>query len=179
MGQTQGAQRYMVFNTTRKPPKICPKTGVDLRSNEERVGFNISFRDEMDTSQVVAPGQPARFTSRIDQGLINLKKAGAIDIKKMNDITDAMDAHVAAPARAPRPKATANPNDAPATGQTNLFDAPDRSARTTETGKEDHTARGGREHESAVNPDGEPNFLVKTKEVTRKRRGKGAGVHAG
>jgi hypothetical protein len=171
----------MVFNTTRKAPKVCPKTGRDLRSNEERVGYNISFRDEMDTSQVVAPGQPPRFTSRIDQGLVNLVKSGAIEIKKMNDITDAMDAHVAAPARAPRPKATASPNVAPATstGQMNLFDAPDRSARVTETGKENHAARGGREHESAVNPDGEPNFLVKTKEVTRKRRGKGAGADAG
>ena len=43
-------------------------------------------------------------------------------------------------------------------------------ARATKTGEEDHAPRGGREHEGAVNPDGEPNFLAKAKDVVRTNR---------
>lgn len=185
-------KRYMVHNTTRKAARIDPKTGQDVRSVRDKVGHNISFRNEDDMSTVVTPGKFA-ITARINEGLMNLQRSGDCAIKEIKDITEAMAAHALTPeqnSRATRPTAGPAPQTpADVASQRTLFPEDSNKsehgvsrerqpAKAVAMGEDKHEQRGGREHGEAVNPDGEPNFLVKTKEISRQRRG-GKGAQAG
>lgn len=168
-------KRYLIYNTTRKPFTACPKTGKDLRSVRQKVGHTISFRDENNESRMVAPGQPPAITTRISEGLLLLRADGQVHVKEMKDISEAMAAHAITPEtdrkHVNRPEAS--------TG------TPKSGGLAVKTGHEDHEKkRGGRETDEARNPDGDPNFLAKTQEITRKpgggrrRRGSGGGEAA-
>ena len=178
-------KRYIVYNTSRKPQKLDRKTGKDLRTTTEKVGFNISFKNEDGASTVVTPGKFGT-TTRVNEGLLNLQREGSCVIKPYGDVTDLMQNHALTPEVNSRAvhaaKPAAEPDQKPlfveGEGESTAPQAPsnerhDRKATAVLMGQDKHENRGGREHEAARNPDGEPNFLVKTNEVKRNRRDKG------
>lgn len=72
---------YKITNTTRKPPRIDRKTGKDLRTKLEEVGYFVNWRDEKDNPISLAPGK-FTFRSFIPENLLKQHKAGAIKIEE-------------------------------------------------------------------------------------------------
>lgn len=150
------AKRYKVTNTTRK---VRPVEGPDSRTNLQKNGYRLSLKNENGDSAVLVPGGKPVITNHLDQRLIELHSLGDILIEEFGDLAKELEAFTLAPDRPTR--AALNPLE--------------NNSRVSLTGHENHSPQSsGREMEGAVNPDGDPNFLVKTKEVKRVRRGEGA-----
>ena len=147
----QQIQKFKVTNTTVKPQKVVD--GKDLRSATEKRGHAVSFSDERNNPVILQAGQ-STIVSNVDGGLLGLQRGGFVKIEPLKDITSALEEH------AYKPTAHVHNQNA-------------RKAKAAQMGLEDKTLKGGAEHEGAVNPDGDPNFLVKAtrKGQTRQKRG--------
>jgi hypothetical protein len=148
--------KYLVYNVTRKPPRLCEKTGRDLRTLSEKVGHGVSFRDSKGTSYIIVAGGQPRMIDELTPGIIALATgtAPSIRVKKIDDVMEALQDHTLASQAAPKPRAF--PSGAPELGVAALS-----KGLATEMGKDTHEQRGGSEHEGAINPSGDPNFLVR------------------
>jgi len=145
--------RYLVYNITRKPPKMCPKTGRDLRTTREKVGYSVKIGH----NQIIVAGGRPKLVDKITEGMLALADPmyGCIRIEQCDDVMNALKQHtwpqqaaskvrapVVAKEGAPRPGMSAQP-------------------KIVEMGQDKHDQRGGAEHEGAINPSGDPNFLVR------------------
>lgn len=137
--------RYKITNTTVKQPRLN-KLGIDTRKAVEKVGHMVKFT-EGDNERILPPGRTVIVT-RLDAGLISLEHGGFVKIEKIANSVNALrnnvyDENVARKSRTKLSK-----------------------ANIVEMGKDGHKGNSGSEYEDAVNPDGDPNFLVKVKRET-------------
>lgn len=158
--------KFKVTNSTVKPVKLCPKTGKDLRKNIEKVGHAVQFRIGADekTAQIkrLFQGQ-STLVDNVDPGLLNLQRGNFVKIEAIKDIAAALREHAlkGAETHGVRKRAAEAERDNA------------RKARVVEMGKDTHDQKSGAEHEDAVNPDGDPNFLAQTsKRKARKVKAK-------
>lgn len=138
--------KYKVTNTTVKPVRRDIH-GADTRPAVERVGHPVKFKDgDADNApdRILQSGQHC-IVSHVNSGLLGLQRGGFVRIEKIDDISTALREHA---------------YDGKAV-QTRT--KPKRKATAVEMGKDTYSQRSGSEHEGAVNPDGDPNFLVKAK----------------
>ena len=175
-------KKYKIINTTVKPPRP-DKNGKDARSNTERVGYAVSFRDKASNPIVITKDNP-RIVDDLNEGLLRLARSGDIRIEEIDDVVTALKKHVyTGKAVSEADKLGSKAKRQVSTSQS-LF-APDenvedgsgvhvshaRKAKAIEMGKDGHAQESGTEHEGAVNPDGDPNFLVTVnKDLKRKQR---------
>lgn len=146
------SEKFKVTNSTVKTPRIDPVTKADVRTALERKGHAVQFRDENDRPIMLQAGQ-STIISKIDSGILGLQRGGFVKIEKIDDIATALKEH----------------SYQPSNHQKN---AEARKAKASQMGTDSYTQRGGAEHEGAVNPDGDPNFLVKAKKTTKGSKGK-------
>lgn len=150
----QKQPKYLIYNTTRKPPRIV--NGKDQRSMSEKVGHGVTFRDKRGAPCIIVAGGQPRMVDELTPGLIALATGpdSCIKIKKIDDVMEALQDHAL-----PQPVATAKPKafaeGVPPVGPTSS------AGKAVEMGADTHAQRGGSEHEGAVNPSGDPNFLVR------------------
>lgn len=140
-------RRFKVVNTTVKPKRICPKTGRDLRETVEKVGHAVQFRDNKD-SIVSVPVSRSRIIDEKDvtSQLLNLRRGGFVHIEVIEDIVEELKKYSIQ--KAADKHALRHNGERPI------------RARAIEMGKDDHSQKGGSEHEDAVNPDGNPDFVA-------------------
>jgi hypothetical protein len=143
-------EKYRITNTTVKPPRVGP-SGKDTRTTIERVGHFVQWRDEQDRMISFPVGSP-KFVNKVDGGLMGLARGGYIKIEKIGDVTEVLEEH----AYPVRPKA------APAKTA--------KRASAVQMGLDTHESKGGAEYEGAVNPDGDPNFLVTAGAAGKRKR---------
>lgn len=161
-------ERFKITNTTVKPIRKG-KNGEDLRTMTEKVGHSVQFRDEHDRAVILTQGRSAIINSLLP-GIMELQRGGFVTIEPITDIAAALKEHSLQAEQeraAKRQAAEAKKADPNVT----------RKARAVEMGKDTHEQRGGSEHEDAVNPDGNPNFLAKASK-NRKRKGVKDGLSA-
>lgn len=165
MAHKQSQKRYLIYNATRMEPKFCPKTGEDLRTTRQRVGHAVSIRDRNDDVKLIPAGGRPALVDEITPGMLALASPDEygnvhIRIKEVDDVMEALKDHVM-PAKAAPVRQQAFPGGVPPNSPTPAPVA--RQAKAVEMGKDTHTQAGGSEHEGAINPDGNPNFLVRAK----------------
>ncbi len=156
--------KYKITNTTVKPVKKGPN-GTDLRTAVEKVGHAVQFRNAKDQVIVLHPGRMT-IIEDVDPGLLNLQRGGFIKIEPIKDISAALKEH------ALQDSAGLDARKKAAEGRKNE----NRKATAVEMGKDTHSQKGGAEHDDAVNPDGDPNFLAKAPSKKTKGRTKGTEV---
>jgi hypothetical protein len=150
------AQKFKITNTTVKPQKVV--NGQDVRSATERRGHAVSFRDERNNPVMLQAGQ-STIISNVDGGLLGLQRGGFVKIEPLKDITSALEEHAYKPT-------------------THVHNQKVRKAKAAQMGLESKDLKGGSEHEGAVNPDGDPNFLVKAPKKSQTRQKRGSRVSA-
>jgi hypothetical protein len=175
--QPQQQFQYKLTNTTVKPPKRDPKTGVDLRTMLEKVGHVVSFRGRNNESVMVGQNK-SHILYELTEGIIGLQRGGHVSVERIDDVMTLLAQHTNKPAaRATAPQAAVADN--PMAKEPDSSEASDyaeipsseRMASAIEMGLDDHKQKGGSEYEGATNPDGEPNFLVTaSKKISRKAR---------
>ena len=183
------SKKYLIENTTVKPPRVDPKTGRDARSQTEVNGHVVSFRDNNDKPHLLHPSRPPAIVSELNEGIISLARGGFVRIKEIDDVVQALKAHTlhnepvaarpvtAKKAQSELPAQTEAPQSdedaAPQEGE----EESSRRVRAVEMGQDDYAQRNGAEMDGAVNPDGDPNFLVRAPRggQGRKRRGQESG----
>lgn len=153
----QRKERYKVTNTTVKAPRMV--NGVDTRDIGEKVGHSVMFRDEHDRTTILTQGRSV-IVNDLLPGLAEMQRGGFIKIEPITDIAAALKEHSlqAEEERLAKKKAA------------EVKRADPRKARAVEMGKDTYAQKGGSEHDDAVNPTGNPNFLAK---ATSKKRKKG------
>jgi hypothetical protein len=149
-------EKYKVTNITVKPVRKDGK-GNDLRPAIERVGHPVQFRDETGRPVTLQAGHHC-IASHIDGGLLGLQRGGFIKIEKIEDIAAALREHAY----------QANSTKARVRGADQA-----RQAQVVQMGLDSHQQKSGAEYDGAVNPDGDPNFLVKATKQNGRRRRKG------
>ena len=156
--------KYKIINTTVKPPRLN-KQGVDTRNWTEKLGHGVQFRSPNGEIVKVDTNRP-RMTDYLNEGMLRLQRGGFIRIEEVGDVTEVLKKH------------TLNKGDKlssildPEEHVTNSIahnSATERvRATAVEMGNDDTVTRG---ENSMVNPDGEPNFVVKAdKNLKRKQR---------
>lgn len=160
--------KFKVTNTTIKKPRINPRTGKDVRSAGDRVGHGVSIRMNVNEQIIIQP-QRARLFDSLSEGMLRLRDGGFISIEEIGDVSDVLKNHVAG-----SKKNDVFAPDSAYTEGVKLDDKhplADRKARAMPMGEDSYAQAGGREVEGAINPDGEPNFLVRAdKNMKRKMR---------
>lgn len=185
MAQAQQQRRYLIHNVTRKP---VPQ-GRDTRTTKERVGHAVGFRDSQDKSRIVVAGGRPLLVDDVTPGMLALASPDPtthevhIRIEPIDDVMDALKRHTLPATRPTRQKLEAAPvgaaqgsvvesavieDVAPPTTRRASLDG----ARAVEMGQDGHAQRGGTEHEGAVNPSGDPNFLVRAPSGPQHGRGR-------
>ena len=170
--QKQQQYQYKLTNTTVKPPKRDPKTGVDLRTTLEKVGHVVSFRGRNNESVMVGQNK-SHILYELTEGIIGLQRGGHVSVERIDDVMTLLAQHTNKPAaRATAPQAAVADNPMAKLEESQQSEAASgRMASAIEMGLDDHKQKGGNEYEGATNPDGEPNFLVTaSKKITRKAR---------
>lgn len=164
------SSKYKIINTTIKPPRPHPKTGDDLRTAVEKVGHNVKLRLGP-TEEVIVERHRPRIIDKLDEGTLRAQRAGFIRIEEVGDMTEIFKKHTLS-AGADATKELFTPDVNAPQNVDNAHRSKDRrEAKVTEMGKDTHTQDSGKEEEGAVNPDGDPNFLVKAdKSLSRKPR---------
>lgn len=164
----QNQKRYIIANATRKEATFCKKTGKDLRSIDQKKGFVVSFRDREDRQHLLHPDRQPVIIDEVTSGILQLKANGHITIKEVTDIMEALKEHAAPPKVRPTAlvRDVANAGATAPQEERGLFPEQDaapgeRQARAVQMGEDKHVQRGGNEHEGAINPSGNPNFVVK------------------
>ena len=147
------SEKYKVTNITVKPVRK-DASGKDTRKAIERIGHPIQTRDERDRLVLIMPGR-FKIVNELTQGLITLESWGDAKIEPISDITQALKDHRFQKEQINEERARV----AAASLKT------ESQAKAIEMGKDSHEQRSGSEVEGAVNPDGDPNFLVKTNKV--------------
>lgn len=152
----QRKERYKITNMTVKPPRIVD--GKDTRDIGEKVGHSVMFRDENDRTTVLTQGRSV-IVNDLLPGLIEMQRGGFIKIEPITDIAAALKEHSlqAEEERLAKKKAAEVKKTDP------------RKARAVEMGKDTYDQKGGSEHDDAVNPSGDPNFLAKATSKKKKR----------
>jgi hypothetical protein len=117
--------------------------------------------------QIIVQPQRARLFDTLTEGMLRLRDGGFINIEEIGDVSDVLKNHVAGTKKdvfAPDAAASVTKMD-------DTHPATDRLARSVAMGEDKHVQASGKEMEGAVNPDGDPNFLVKAdKNIKRKPR---------
>lgn len=167
------SKKFKVINTTIKKPITHPKTGADLRSAVQRVGHNVSFR--LDTGErVEVERHRPRIVSHINEGMLSLQRRGYLRIEAIDDVTDILQKHTF---DSKKPDLFKPDDNVKSEGETEAVKAPAQEeafkAKAVQMGEDDYKQRSGAEMEGAINPDGDPNFVVKADKNT-KRSKKGA-----
>ena len=142
-----------------KVTNITAKTaGVDIgrydRTATETVGHPVSFQDQDGKPIMLQQGQ-VTIVSRLDSGLLNLRRGGFVRIEEVKDFADVLGEHAYKPSMQEQNAAT-------------------RRAKAVPMGQnfsEDSIANDA----GAVNPDGEPNFVAKAAPSRRTQRASGKG----
>lgn len=159
-------KKYKITNTTIKPPRPHPRTGKDMRPAVERVGHGVSIRLG-ENDQIIVQPQRARLFDTLTEGMLRLRDGGFINIEEIGDVSDVLKNHVAGTKKdvfAPDAAASAAILDS-------THPSTDRLARSVAMGEDRHVQASGKEMDGAINPDGDPNFLVKAdKNIKRKPR---------
>ena len=142
-------ETYQVVNTTVKPVRKDAK-GRDMRSTLEKVGHAVQFYDGIgpEAREIVLHASKQCFIHNLIMPLLKLQKAGLVKITKVEDMTEVLKAHTYQPDAPAAPVAPVPPKSE--TPAPTLMGAPIKPSKA-----------GGTEYEGAVNPTGNPNFLVK------------------
>ena len=136
-------EKYMITNTTVKPVRR-DASGKDVRTALERVGHPVQFRDENDRTVALLAGQRHLIT-KMDGGILGLQRGGFVKIEPVKDIAEALAQHA--------------------------YTGPTRSRVERKSSAVPMGTAASQDDEGAVNPDGEPNFVVTAKRGgTRKRK---------
>lgn len=143
-------ERYKVTNTTVKPPRPNAQ-GKDTRTAVEKVGHLVKFV-EGQHERILLPGQ-ARIVADLDDGLRGLEHGGFVRIEKYSSTAKSLKDHV-----------YQSQVDKQVVRETIKKDNSGGSrAKAVEMGQDTYQQKTGQEYEGAVNPDGDPNFLVRAK----------------
>jgi hypothetical protein len=161
-------KRYKVVNTTVKKPRM--EGGKDLRKMIEKVGHSVQFRDENNKLTVLPPGR-GTIVTKVDGGLLGLKRAGMVSIEEIENMATALKEHTLdkKDEKVQRKKAAKKKKKT------------SRKASSVEMGKDTHgkdaSAEANEGYEGAKNPDGAGNHRVvapskkkKKKKSTRQRK---------
>lgn len=160
-------KKYKIINTTVKPPRTNPKTGADLRSAVERVGHNVSFRLESGERIEVERHRP-RIVNQVNEGMLRLQRGRYIRIEEIDDVTDILQKHTLE-----NKKADLFKPDEVVKSEDEVAHASASKAKAVQMGEDSYQQKSGSEAEGAINPDGDPNFVVRA-EKNAKRSRKGA-----
>ena len=134
--------KYRVINTTIKPV-VRNSKGDDVRKALDKIGHPVKFKEGK--NDVVLHAGQMRLVTDLNPGVMALQRGGYVKIEKVEDMNEALKDHVYRPE--------------------NVVETPheELKVRAVEMGLDDYKQQEGSEHEGAVNPDGNPNFLVKVK----------------
>ena len=81
--------KYIIHNTTVKPPRVNQLTKRDTRAIQEKRGYIVQFEDESGALRTVSPpqwGANPVIVDSINQGLLNFHRDGIIRIETVPDI---------------------------------------------------------------------------------------------
>lgn len=165
------SKRYKIVNTTIKAPRPHPKTGVDQRSQVEKVGHNVSFRLDNNDRVEVERHRP-RIVAHVNEGMLRLRKGGYIRIDPIDDVTEILQKHTLGNKKAD----LFEPDEGVKSSLDDIAEvshpaAERRVAKAVQMGEDSHEQKSGKEVEGAINPDGDPNFVVKAdKNMKRQKR---------
>ena len=167
-------KRWKVTNITVRQPRVDPTTKQDLRTAIERVGYNVSWKEEKDPNCTVLGPSQLRIVSRVTDGMIALANDGLLKIEEFGDIGDVLQTHASTGKRVQRRgvKGQAAPMFAEQEPSALQAAGPRgrREARAAEMGQDNYAQKGGVEHEGAMNPSGDPNFVARAPSYeTRKK----------
>lgn len=156
--------KYKVINTTVKPPKLN-KSGVDVRSWTEKLGHGVQFRNTTGDIIKVDTNRP-RITDYLNEGMLRLQRGGFIRIEEIGDVTEVLKKHTLN--KDGKLSSILDPDEHAANSIAHNSAAERVRATAVEMGNDNTVARG---ENSMVNPDGEPNFVVRAdKNLKRKQR---------
>jgi len=163
---TTSSKRYKIVNTTVKKPRLHPKTGEDLRPTVEKVGHNVAFRSDTNERIEVERHRP-RIVSHVNEGMLRLQRGGFIRIEEIDDVTSVLQKHTL---DGKKPDLLA-PDENARLDDIVAHPSAERVARAVKMGEDDYKQKSGKETEGAINPDGDPNFVVRAnKNMKRKQR---------
>ena len=137
--------KYRIINTTIKPVARNAK-GDDIRKAMDRVGHPVKFKEGK--NDIVLHAGQVRLVSEINPGVMSLQRAGYVKIEKVDDMSEALKDHVYNSETVKEP----------------VTETP--MVKAFEMRHEDYSHAS--ELEGAVNPDGNPNFLVKAPKGNKK-----------
>jgi hypothetical protein len=156
--------KYKVINTTIKPPKPG-KNGQDLRNWTEKLGHGVQFRNPQGEIVRVDTNRP-RITDYLNEGMLRLQRGGFIRIEGIGDVTEVLKKHTLG--KGDNLSSLLDPEEGVANSNAHNSASDRPRAVAVEMGKDNTVARG---EGHMVNPDGEPNFVVRAnKNLKRKQR---------
>lgn len=155
-------KKYKVTNTTVKPPNA---SGKDLRDWTAKQGHGVQFRSPQNDVVKVYPGKP-RITDYVNEGMSRLQRGGFIRIDPINGVEEVLRLHAHNKDDRTSHPASAEEKAFRDSSHESATERPRVSA--VEMGQDTTVARG---EDHAVNPDGNPNFVVTAnKNAKRKQR---------
>lgn len=162
-------EKFVITNTTVKPPRINPKTKQDARSLSEKNGYSVSYRDKNDQVVLIRANE-FKVVTEVPDSVWGLEGEGLVSIKKLKDVSDALKEHTfrrerrgAKPASEERSDETQPEVEAESNRK--------RLAKAVEMGQDAHRGANFPE-DGAVNPDGPPNFVAIAPSSETRKRGK-------
>lgn len=157
--------KYKIINTTIKPVRAHPKTGVDQRTWTEKLGHGVQFRSPQGEIIKVDTNRP-RITDYLNEGMLRLQRGEFIRIEEIGDVTEVLKKH--ALTKESKLSSVLEPDEAATNSIAHSAAAERQRAVAVEMGKDNTVARG---EGHMVNPDGDPNFVVRAdKNLKRKSR---------
>lgn len=156
--------KYKVINTTVKPPKLT-REGKDPRNWTEKLGHGVQFRNPQGDIVKVDTNRP-RITDYLNEGMLRLQRGGFIRIEEIGDVTEVLKKHTLG--KGDKLSSLLEPDEAVTNSIAHNSSAERPRASAVEMGKDNTVARG---ENHMVNPDGDPNFVVRAdKNLKRKQR---------
>jgi len=159
--------KYKIINTTIKPPRPNPRTGEDMRPAVEKVGHNVKLRMGP-TEEIMVERHRPRIINSLDEGILRAQRAGFIRIEEIENVNEVLKKHTLSSEDKSEVLFSADEH----AGIADLHATTSRrGAKAVEMGKDTYAQNAGTESSEAINPDGDPNFLVRAdKSVARKTR---------
>jgi hypothetical protein len=155
--------KYKVINTTVKPPRLN-KSGVDTRTWTEKLGHGVQFRNTTGDIIKVDTNRP-RITDFLNEGMLRLQRGGFIRIEEIGDVTEVLKKHTLN--KDGKLSSILDPDEHASNSIAHNSAAERVRATAVEMGKDNTVARG---ENSMVNPDGEPNFVVRADKNLKKKQ---------
>lgn len=155
--------KYKVINTTVKPPRPN-KAGVDTRNWTEKLGHGVQFRNTTGDIIKVDTNRP-RITDYLNEGMLRLQRGGFIRIEEIGDVTEVLKKHTLT--KDGKLSSILDPDEHAANSIAHNSASERVRATAVEMGKDDTVARG---ENNMVNPDGEPNFVVRADKNLKKKQ---------